>query len=78
MDCLFQILTPNGNKIGSEVRSINLPPITNAGPAIAHWRMAICSGWVSEQQRWTDAKQWRAECGYLYARFRLGWRADER
>jgi len=56
MDVYFQILTPNGNKIGSEVQVNQFTANNQRGPAIAALADGkFVVGWVSEQQRWTDA-----------------------
>jgi len=56
MDVYLQMLTPSGNKIGGEIQVNQFIANNQRTPAVAalpDGRLLV--GWVSEQQRWTDA-----------------------
>jgi hypothetical protein len=56
MDVYLQMFTPDGNKIGDEVLVNEFTANNQRTPAIAALANGkLLIGWVSEQQRWTDA-----------------------
>jgi hypothetical protein len=56
LDIYLQLFSPTGSKIGSEIQVNQFTANNQRGPtiaALADGRFVV--GWVSEQQRWTDA-----------------------